>query len=49
MSFWDIEPSDWFKKYFQGRPGFDDMFKSLDEMRNRIVNEMGISQAKIEN
>ena len=39
MSFWDIEPSDWFKKYFQGRSGFDDVFKSFDEMRNRMERE----------
>jgi HSP20 family protein len=39
MSFWDIEPSDWFKKYFQGRSGFDDIFKGFDEMRNRMERE----------
>lgn len=39
MSFWDIEPSDWFRKYFQGRSGFDDVFKSFDEMRNRMERE----------
>jgi HSP20 family protein len=39
MSFWDIEPSDWFKKYFQSRSGFDDVFKSFDEMRNRMERE----------
>ncbi|MGA7369582.1 MAG: archaeal heat shock protein Hsp20 [Nitrososphaeraceae archaeon] len=39
MSFWDIEPSDWFKKYFQGRSGFDDVFKSFDEMRSRMERE----------
>jgi HSP20 family protein len=39
MSFWDIEPSDWFKKYFQGKSGFDDVFKSFDEMRNRMERE----------
>ena len=39
MSFWDIEPFDWFKKYFQGRSGFDDVFKSFDEMRNRMERE----------
>ena len=46
MSFWDIEPSDWFKKYFQGRSGFDDVFKSFDEMRNRMEREFedGIKQ-----
>src|ERR687897_71734 len=41
MSFWDIEPSDWFKKYFHGRSGFDDVFKSFDEMRNRKEREFG--------
>jgi HSP20 family protein len=46
MSFWDIEPSDWFKKYFHGRSGFDDVFKSFDEMRNRMEREFeeGIKQ-----
>jgi HSP20 family protein len=46
VSFWDIEPSDWFKKYFQGRSGFDDVFKSFDEMRNRMEREFedGIKQ-----
>lgn len=39
MSFWDIEPSDWFKKYFQGRSGFDDVIRSFDEMRNRMERE----------
>jgi HSP20 family protein len=39
MSFWDIEPSDWFKKYFQSRSGFDDMFKSFEDMRNRMERE----------
>src|ERR671910_415414 len=39
MSFWDIEPSDWFKKYFHGRSGFDDVFRSFDEMRNRMERE----------
>lgn len=39
MSFWDIEPSDWFKRYFQGRSGFDDMFKSFEDMRNRMERE----------
>src|ERR687891_2524408 len=46
MSFWDIEPSDWFKKYFHGRSGFDDVFKSFDEMRNHMEREFeeGIKQ-----
>src|ERR671910_27440 len=46
MSFWDIEPSDWFKKYFHSRSGFDDVFKSFDEMRNRMEREFeeGIKQ-----
>jgi HSP20 family protein len=42
MSFWDIEPYDWFKKYFQGtggRSGFGDVFRSFDEMRSRMEKE----------
>ena len=41
-----MEPSDWLKKYFQGRSGFDDVFKSFDEMRNRMEREFeeGIKQ-----
>jgi HSP20 family protein len=35
MSFWDIEPEDWFRKYLFGS-GRGDIFGQFDEMRNNM-------------
>jgi HSP20 family protein len=46
LSSWDIEPYDWFKRFFPSRRGgwglgsFDDVFRGLEEMQREMDKEL---------